>query len=580
MSLDDSNAGQPLTDAFEGRLVGGVQRLDGGRVYLVEQGRKRWIRTPRAAMERGLVLSTIEKIPDEILGRIVSGSDITSPVQERQSARLEIAMRSLRLDSSGLELSLGTSESELPTDVSCEFLQYVLSASGSLQTVEGSQAEVPNTVAFVIAHDVLRQCGNPIGAVFCWQGLLKPGGVLILSTLLLEPSAGTHRPASLSDLLLRFVLNPGPDAGITVNSEFPAPAQRVFGERIAQPLDRQTLRGIVELAAHFGNRRIVAMDELHLNPSGARSSLSEHIAAFQIWPRDNDCGQSELVPALRHTVDRVESRLLEAERRTTKRSIVRDEWSPRGHPVPRPLRFLILCHERTGSNLLVDSLDEHRQIACFAELFNDNPDRKEFAQAFDGDYYREGADPVDLLKRSVYVDRDLSAVGFKIFYTQARLGAAKSIWPYLISETDIRIIHLTRRNLLDVFLSYKLAAATNVWQVTIGQEAPKPPPIKLDPAEAMEYFNRIQAHRRWAEEHFAAHGSIDIEYDDLAMDYDAVLRSIFGFLGVANATPRMRTNRMARRPAHEQIKNYMELHARFAGTIYEEYFSEHPVRRP
>lgn len=247
-------------------------------------------------------------------------------------------------------------------------------------------------------------------------------------------------------------------------------------------------------------------------------------------------------------------------------------------------KFLILGHERSGSNLVVDALNAHPEVTCFNELFNADPNRKVFAQAFHGRAYEDGEDPVRFLDQAVYIDTNVLAVGFKLFYTQARERPASRLWTYLTERPEIFVIHLKRENLLDVFLSTKIAIRTGVWRVTEGQELPQTlPPFDVDPREAELYFNRLVAHRAWAEEQFRDHPILSVDYDELTRDFDSVARSLFAFLGVSDATPQVRMKKMSRGVVQDQIANYTGVYRRFQGSIHERHFPQpdwggHPGR--
>src|SRR6185295_16382915 len=89
-------------------------------------------------------------------------------------------------------------------------------------------------------------------------------------------------------------------------------------------------------------------------------------------------------------------------------------------------------------------------------------------------YYHDGEDGGEFLKNNVfykrYYEEWIKSVGFKVFYTQARdtINAQKA-WDYLLGTTTIRIIHLYRFNLLETYLSYRIATLTNQWALLRGE---------------------------------------------------------------------------------------------------------------
>jgi len=163
------------------------------------------------------------------------------------------------------------------------------------------------------------------------------------------------------------------------------------------------------------------------------------------------------------------------------------------------IRFIILTTARTGSNLLSDLLGSHPRIETLGELYNLNSlNRNERSAVLQ--------DPLGYLKCIMYSPRPVSiqVIGFKLFYyhaTRQQLYAnsypdnntahmhsderrqllefydhiqdnydlkvleqnLKEVWEHLRSDSELRIIHLKRRNKLAAFLSLRLALKTSHW---------------------------------------------------------------------------------------------------------------------
>src|SRR5215212_2439383 len=189
--------------------------------------------------------------------------------------------------------------------------------------------------------------------------------------------------------------------------------------------------------------------------------------------------------------------------------------------------FILLGHGRSGSTLLVRSLTEHPNIRMSGELFHD--EEKERERAFhalnkkfgpgrhETNYYREGDDGATFLRDSVFYQRpwnDILAAGYKMFYIHARHDShARTAWDYLVGNKDIHVVHFTRANLLECWLSHKIAFITKEWAWQKGAPGPRTvvPPLRFDPKECETHCNRTFALRRWAAEAFKNHPSIEIE---------------------------------------------------------------------
>ncbi|MCB8923778.1 MAG: hypothetical protein H6662_19535 [Ardenticatenaceae bacterium] len=79
--------------------------------------------------------------------------------------------------------------------------------------------------------------------------------------------------------------------------------------------------------------------------------------------------------------------------------------------------------------------------------------------------------PGEIGQRQVFrrYPKETAAVGFKIFYYHAQDPGWQAIWPYLLAQTDIHVIHMKRANILQTHLSRKRAELTDSWVNTGGE---------------------------------------------------------------------------------------------------------------
>ena len=205
---------------------------------------------------------------------------------------------------------------------------------------------------------------------------------------------------------------------------------------------------------------------------------------------------------------------------------------------PIPTRFVLLCHARTGSNLLLRALEYHPAVADRGEaLIHEEATRIAVAAAEPHPYcpYRQGRDAAGFLDDEVFrcADPAVTVAGFKMFYEYARWEPEMRLaWTYLVEHRDIRIIRLDRHNLFDCLVSHRLAEATGAWLQEIGSATPVEPPLLwLDPGECHDYFDRIVTWRLWADRAFQAHPVLALEYErDLCGDFDGTVSRVFQFL--------------------------------------------------
>ncbi|MDX2222631.1 MAG: hypothetical protein SFV21_07785 [Rhodospirillaceae bacterium] len=256
-------------------------------------------------------------------------------------------------------------------------------------------------------------------------------------------------------------------------------------------------------------------------------------------------------------------------------------------------KFVIIAHARSGSFMLATGLAGQRHLEMHMELFNPHPvnrrtlfavRRPELAAdrtASRDAYYRDGESAAEFLSTYVYHDRygpDVQAVGFKILYDQARIGPAASAWQRLADDTEIVVIHLTRRNLLATLVSLLVAQATRRWSVAANDRGPRPavPPFTISPSACADFFRSMQSDSARIRSMFARHAVLELEYEcDLVADFAGAARRVLAALSVPESGPLIpQTGRQARYRLSEQVSNFVELKAHFAGTQAATYFDE------
>jgi LPS sulfotransferase NodH len=182
------------------------------------------------------------------------------------------------------------------------------------------------------------------------------------------------------------------------------------------------------------------------------------------------------------------------------------------------------------------------------------------------------------LERTIYGCRVLGgerAIGFKILYSHGVGGPASSAWDYLESETSIRVIHLTRRNLLEGLISLRLAEATGEWIRRPGlSPRAAEPAVALSFQECVEYFASV----RWASEQvrarFANHSVLRIEYErHLASKFAATIRTLCSFVAVRPLALAPALVRIASGSIAMRLRNYQELKETFADSEFRVFFT-------
>jgi LPS sulfotransferase NodH len=243
-------------------------------------------------------------------------------------------------------------------------------------------------------------------------------------------------------------------------------------------------------------------------------------------------------------------------------------------------KFVIVGIARTGSTLLLNLLNAHRGVLAFGELFRGDGrigwDTAPFLRHQSPRLMRLlETRPLDFLEREVFRrwPREIGAVGFKLFYYHARDGAQAAIWDYIRSEPEILIIHIKRLNILEQYLSLTVAHATNIWS-TSGRPAAAADPIRLDPDDCRQHFEKVRAYEGDCEAFFAGRQVETVTYEELVADKSGVMRRICAQLGLPAEPVEARIVRQRRQPLSHAIANYEELRACFAGSLWEDFFRQ------
>lgn len=225
--------------------------------------------------------------------------------------------------------------------------------------------------------------------------------------------------------------------------------------------------------------------------------------------------------------------------------------------------FLILTRSRTGSNMLVQYLNSHRQISCAYEVL----------AKLDG---RSGPD----LVRRIYGRQPffIRARGFKTFYYHPMDADGSSTWQALTSIPNLRLIHLTRDNILETAVSSKLAYLTGLYG-DLGNTS-------IDTKKNVEPFvypvdkllSAFQQTRDWETNCirlFSHCPQLELSYEQLVANPSVHIGRICLFLGITEPfNPRTNFRKQRQKSIKAILSNYDDLKVYFAGTEWAKFFTE------
>ena len=238
------------------------------------------------------------------------------------------------------------------------------------------------------------------------------------------------------------------------------------------------------------------------------------------------------------------------------------------------VRAVILTTQRTGSTFLAECLASHPEIDCAGEILNGQPDSPIPPPRGPLRYFVKFA---RIARRGAW----LPAFRLEQFYRRGRAGvrcfkvmhnqlARPFVLNYLVRHREIRVIQLSRQNLLKAYVSTLLMQKRRILQAT-GPAAPVW--IRVDPAKAIAAMRKARARRRFYEAVLARHAHISVTYEAL---FDGpFLREetawrICDFLGVARHPMHSGIVKLNPTSLCDMVTNYDELAEAVSDTEFAE----------
>jgi LPS sulfotransferase NodH len=177
-------------------------------------------------------------------------------------------------------------------------------------------------------------------------------------------------------------------------------------------------------------------------------------------------------------------------------------------PLPAPRRLVVLCPPRSGSELLVDLLDQVPGLACSGEVLHQRKVRSLRR-------FLEGRARLARLGGA-------RAYGCKVLThhllpEEDRFGPAKPIVQGLI-DSGWTVVQLRRRDVLAMALSHLQAQETGRWHER-GDTAPEElPRIDADPGTVFAWLHAADSYQRWLDDLLADLPHHTVTYEDDLLD--------------------------------------------------------------
>lgn len=243
------------------------------------------------------------------------------------------------------------------------------------------------------------------------------------------------------------------------------------------------------------------------------------------------------------------------------------------------INYLILSTSRTGSNWLVDLLNFHPHIKAFEEVFNEepliehlknsNPNLLPPVRYYDFKQSSHNRRPwvtFEYMNELKKTSEEKHAIGFKIMYGQ--LVRCSEIILKIIWDR-YRIIHLIRKNLLDVIISRELAIINKIWHTTKNIEQRK---VFLD---TKTLYSKLEKDRKQVSKvklflTLLPNPVIQVSYEELRADTQATVDNMVQFLNCNALKVAYNSKYKKINPKYhwESIENYDEVYEALKNTKF------------
>jgi len=183
--------------------------------------------------------------------------------------------------------------------------------------------------------------------------------------------------------------------------------------------------------------------------------------------------------------------------------------------------FVIISHQRTGSNMVRKALNKHSQVYCGSEIV-------------------EKVQDVTLIKKEMEKNKK-PVFCFLLKYDQLTAYVAK-----FLELNDFKVIHLQRKNKLKSYISRMIGTGSN-----------RSYPVHINIEEASEVINYISFY----EEFFNELGGVEVFnmfYEDITTS-NSLPKELFDFLGVGYEKCEYEDYKLNPDSVESTVSNYEEV---------------------
>lgn len=234
------------------------------------------------------------------------------------------------------------------------------------------------------------------------------------------------------------------------------------------------------------------------------------------------------------------------------------------------VRFIISCPARSGSTMLNVLLASHPDIICHSEalvgddavgfLAGEFANKRKLDPAFDK-YLIDLRDtnPGRFLDEVIFNPQEHSCVGAKFKTDEAFLERYAPLQTIIRDESNIKILMLSRRNVLAQYVSHLIVARqTGIYLLRGDDKLPRTEPVEIDVGHCLDYVRDIVKRQNMAAKEYVNHPVLDIHYEDLVFNKNETVFKILEFLKVGAHELTTDTKKILPQPS-EIVTNFKEI---------------------
>lgn len=247
----------------------------------------------------------------------------------------------------------------------------------------------------------------------------------------------------------------------------------------------------------------------------------------------------------------------------------------RGESAGQGLPFAVVATQRTGSTLLVRSLDSSPDIFCAGEIFRSGPHIYHGEFSYRHDLFGSqlagrladriiGKRRVDRHLERFYrqAGRDVQAVGFKVMASQLRRYRAVLD---SLRGLEVTMLFLHRRDSFATAISYCKARASGVFHSDRAGGTQDPGSVTADVEEFGGLLRRCETEKTDLLSLHESLGGALFAYEDMSADWNAFIESVGLVLGFDGLKLPPALERLGEAVPRIRIENEAELRRTYGG---------------